>query len=108
MYGIACGSLEMQDAKNRRLGTITQLCHAISLQLARIDNRKKNLLSSNISSTFLHNMVNFSLLAAEIVSLVWAPQLISSAFACWLRYCIDFAQRKPTKLFTMFGPYLGW
>ena len=38
---------------------------------ARIDNRKKNLLSSNISSTCLHNMVNFGPLAAEIVSLVW-------------------------------------
>ena len=38
---------------------------------ARIDNRKKNLLSSNISSTCPHNMVNFSPLAAEIVSLVW-------------------------------------
>jgi len=36
---------------------------------ARIDNRK-NLLSSNISSTCPHNMVNLGLLAAEIVSLV--------------------------------------
>jgi len=31
----------------------------------------KNLLSSNISSTCEHNMVNFGPLAAEIVSLVW-------------------------------------
>ena len=31
----------------------------------------KNLLSSNISSTCPHNMVNFGPLAAEIVSLVW-------------------------------------
>jgi len=38
---------------------------------ARIDNRKKNLLSSNISATCPYNMVNFGLLAAEIVSLVW-------------------------------------
>jgi len=38
---------------------------------SRIDNQKKNLLSSNISSVWLHNMVNFSLLPAEIVSLVW-------------------------------------
>ena len=38
---------------------------------ARIDNRKKNLLSSNISSRCPHNMVNFGLLAAEILSLVW-------------------------------------
>jgi len=33
---------------------------------ARIDNRKKNLLSNNIFSTCSHNMVNFSPLAAEI------------------------------------------
>jgi len=32
---------------------------------------EKNLLSSNISSTCLHNMVNFGPLAAEIGSLVW-------------------------------------
>ena len=32
---------------------------------------EKNLLRSNISSICLHNMVNFGLLAAEIVSLVW-------------------------------------
>jgi len=31
----------------------------------------KNTLSGNISSTSPYNMVNFSLLAAEIVSLVW-------------------------------------
>ena len=38
---------------------------------ACIDNRKKNLLSSNISLTCHHTMVNFGPLAAEIVSLVW-------------------------------------
>jgi len=32
---------------------------------------EKNLLSSNISSTSPHNMVNFGPLAAEIISLVW-------------------------------------
>jgi len=37
---------------------------------ACIDNRKK-LLSSNISLTCLYNMVKFSLLAAEIVSVAW-------------------------------------
>jgi len=37
---------------------------------AHIDNRK-NLLSSNISSTCPHNMVNFGPLAAEIILLVW-------------------------------------
>jgi len=33
-----------------------------------IDNRKNNLLSSNISSTRSHNMVNFSPLTADIDS----------------------------------------
>jgi len=38
---------------------------------ARIDNRKKNLLDSNISPTCSDNMVNFCPLAAEIGSGVW-------------------------------------
>jgi len=38
---------------------------------SRIDNRKKNLLSSNMSSTCPHNMVNFGPLAAEICWRVW-------------------------------------
>jgi len=39
--------------------------------MAHIDNWKKNLLSSNISSTCPHNMVNFGPLAAEIGPVVW-------------------------------------
>jgi len=54
--------------KNRHLGNIAQLCRAIS---ACIDNRKKNLLSSNMSSTCSLNMVNFGPLAAEIGLPVW-------------------------------------
>jgi len=38
---------------------------------ARIDNRKKNLLNSNTSSTCPHNMANFGSLTAEIDSAVW-------------------------------------
>jgi len=34
-------------------------------------------------------MVNFGELAAEIISLVWASQLISTVFASWLSYCSD-------------------
>jgi len=48
----------------------TTLSGYIFANKACIDNRKKNLLSSNISCTCPHNMVNFGLLAAEIVSLV--------------------------------------
>jgi len=38
---------------------------------ARIDNLKKNLLSSDMSSTCPYNMVNFGLLTAEICWRVW-------------------------------------
>jgi len=48
----------------------TNLSGYIFATKACIYNRKK-LLSSNISSTCPHNMVNFSPVAAEIVSLVW-------------------------------------
>jgi len=58
-------------AKNRHLGTIAQICRAISSQLWHASTIGKNLLSSNISSTCPHNMVNFDPLATEIVSLVW-------------------------------------
>ena len=43
----------------------------ISASKAHIDNRKKNLLSSNTSSTCPYNMVNFGPVVAEILSLVW-------------------------------------
>jgi len=59
-------------AKNRHLGIIAQLCRAISSQLRHVLTIGKYLLSSNISSTCAHNMANFGLLAAEIVSLVWS------------------------------------
>ena len=41
---------------------------------------EKNLLSSNISSTCPHNMVNFGLLAAEIVSEVWGTPVTFNGF----------------------------
>jgi len=58
-------------AKNRHLGSIARLWRAISSQLRHVSTIRKNLLSSYISSTCPHNMVNFGPLAAEIVSLVW-------------------------------------
>jgi len=67
--------MEIQDAKmtqkNRHLHTIAQFCRAESSQLWHVSTIGINLLSSNISSTCPRNMVNFGLLAAEIVSLVW-------------------------------------
>ena len=52
--------------KMRHLGTIAQLCRAISSQLRQVSTIEKNLLSSNMSSRCPHNVVNFGLLAAEI------------------------------------------
>ena len=60
-----------KSPKNRHLGTITQLCRAMSSQLRQASTIGKNLLNSSISSTCPHHMVNFGLLSAEIVSLVW-------------------------------------
>jgi len=69
---LAANTGRKKVAKNRHLGTIAQLRRTgyIFAIKARIDNRK-NLLSSNIFSRCPHTMVNFGLLAAEIVSLVW-------------------------------------
>ena len=53
-------------AKDRHLGTIAQFCRAISSQLRHLSTIEKKLLSSNMSSTRPHNMVNFGPLAAEI------------------------------------------
>jgi len=70
----ARGSLKYRTqklAKKSPSGQIAQLCRAISSQLRHVSIIGKNLLSSNISSTCPHNMVNFGVLSAEIVSLVW-------------------------------------
>ena len=47
---------------------------------ACIDNQKKNLLSSNMSSRCPHNMVNFGPLAAEICIPVWRTPANFSGF----------------------------
>jgi len=48
-----------KSPKIRYLRTIAQICWAISSQIRHVDNWKKNLLNSNISSKCPHNMVNF-------------------------------------------------
>ena len=58
-------------AKNCRLGTIAQLCRAISSQPRHVSTIGKKLLSSDMSSTCPHNMVNFGLLTSEIHPVVW-------------------------------------
>jgi len=57
--------------KNCHLCTIAQLCRAISSPLRHISTIGKKILSTNISSTHAHNMINFGLLTAEIGSVIW-------------------------------------
>ena len=65
----------MQDAKkiakNRHLGTIVKICRAISSQLRHVSTIGKKVLSSDMSSTCPHNMVNVGLLTAETDPVVW-------------------------------------
>jgi len=76
----------------------TTLSGYIFATKAHIDNRNKNLFSSNISFRGLHNMVNFGPFAAEIGLVVGAPQLISTGFASWQRYCTVLQQWTSAKL----------
>jgi len=62
---------ENAGPKKSQLGTISELCRAISSQLRHVLTSEKNFLSSNISLTCPYNIANFGPLAAEIVSLVW-------------------------------------
>jgi len=68
------------DAKNRHLRTIAQICRAISSQLRHASTIGKHLLISNISPICPYNMVNFGPLAAEIVSLVWGNRADFNGF----------------------------
>jgi len=61
-----------KSPKIRNLCTVAQLMSGyIFATKAHIDNQKKNLLNIIISSTCLHNMLNFSPLTAEICWRVW-------------------------------------
>jgi len=66
----ARGSLKTQDAKkvakNRHLGTIEQLCRAISSQLRHASTIGKKIVKQQYVLHMSHNMVNFGPLAAEI------------------------------------------
>jgi len=59
-------------AKNRHLGTIAQLCRAISSQIRHVSTVGKKLVKERyLIHICPHDMVNFGPLSAEIVSWVW-------------------------------------
>jgi len=72
----------------------TLLGHIFATE-ACVDNPKENLLSSNISSTCPHNMVNFGPLVAEIGPVVWGTPANFNGFrtfASWQCYCTPLLQ----------------
>jgi len=102
------------DAKSPSAHHRTTLSGYISSQLRHVSTVGKNVLNSNISSRCPHNNYaerwptnSWDLLASNAEFGV--PHQISTGFASCLRlYCSDVAHRKPTKLCTMFGRFLGW
>jgi len=66
--------------KIRHLGTIAQLCRAISSQLMHIATIGKNLLDSNISPHVSSQYGELGPLVAEIGSVVWGTQANSNGF----------------------------
>jgi len=80
----------------------TTLSGYIFATKACIDNRKKNLLSSNMSSTCPHNMVNFGPLAAEICWRIWgtpANQWVSRVGSVTARVFVRFQCSVSAKLY---------
>jgi len=85
----------------------TNLSGYIFATKACIDNQKKTLLNQ-----YLFHMpsqyVELQRTNSETSWRVWVPQHISTGFASWRRYCSNVAQRKSTKLCTVFGRLLVW
>ena len=71
LHAARCKCRTQKRPQKSPSGHIAQICRAISSQLRHVSTIGKNLLSSNMSSTCSHNMVNFGLLVAEIGLSVW-------------------------------------
>ena len=76
-----------KSPKNRHLGTIAQICRAVSLQLRHVSTIGKNLSSSNTSSICPRCILNFGPLTAEIGSGGWDTPANFNGFASWQHYC---------------------
>ena len=74
------------EAKNRHLGTIPQLCRAMSSQLRHVSTIGKKLVKQQY---LLHMFPQYGELRPTSDSFreFWAPQLLSTASASWQRYC---------------------
>jgi len=96
LHAARCKYRTQNDAKNRHLRIIPQLCRAVSSQLRHVLTIGK-VLNSNMSSTCPHNIANFGPLTAEICWPVWGTPANFNGIASYLRYCIDIAHRRPAR-----------
>jgi len=76
----ASGSLEIQDAKIRHLGTITQLCWAISSQLRQVSTIRKKILKQQYLPHVSPQYGELGPLAAEIGSVAWGTTASFNGF----------------------------
>jgi len=76
-----------KSPKIRHLGTIAQVCPAVSSQVRHLSTIGENMLNSNISFIWLRHMVNFGPLAAEICWRVWGTPANFNGSTSWQRYC---------------------
>jgi len=76
-----------KSPKNRHLRTIVQLCRAISAQLRHVSTIGKKLVKQQYLLQMSPQYGELRPTSDEIGPVVWAPQLISTALASWLRYC---------------------
>ena len=83
---LAANTGRKKVAKNRHLGTIPQICRAISSQLRHVSTIGKKIFSSDISPTCPHNTVNFGPLAAEIRWRVWGTPANFNGFSVIARH----------------------
>ena len=86
----------------------TNLSGHIFATKACVDNRKKNLLSSNISATCSHNMVNFGLLTAEICWRVWGTPANFNGFRVLGALLQNFAALNRGRHLCSAGRPSGW
>ena len=96
LHAARCKYRTQKVAKNRHLGTIAQLCRAISSQLRHVSTIGKKLVKQQYLLYMSHNMVNFGQLAAEILSLVWGTPANFNGFSrlgsVTARHLVDWRQ----------------
>ena len=80
---LAENSARKKTPKIHHLGTVAQLCRAVSSQLTHVSTIGKNLLNSNISSRCPHNIADFGPQMAEINLPVWGIPANFNRYRIW-------------------------